>query len=324
MLPLIAILTFASVTFLALALTQQSGARQAAVRTRIGVRHSGGGDVRPRSALREVRSRVPFVDRLPLSAEARERMRAELESAGQPLKVNEYLGLRIASAAAFALAGVLLLNRFDLPSWAIIVAPLALVVPGWALPRAYLSRKRQRRLQQFEDQLPDALTAIAKSLKAGTGLLQALGYAGDATPDPLGRELRSTLRDLQLGADPDLVFTELSERVGSSDMDIAVTAIIIQRSIGGNLSEILTNVTNTIRERAKLKGEIRVLTARQRLTGNLVSLLPVAVGAAFVLLNPKMGDLLLHETAGQIGLAIGLAFELVGIWLIRRLAVIEV
>jgi tight adherence protein B len=244
--------------------------------------------------------------------------------AGQPLKVNEYLGLRIAAAATFAVGGAILLSRFDVPTWVVLLASIVLVIPGWALPRAYLSRRRERRLQQFEDQLPGALTAIAKSLRAGTGLLQALAYAGESTEDPLGQELRSTLRDLQLGADPDLVFTELSERVGSSDMDIAVTAIIIQRSIGGNLSEILSNVTNTIRERAKLKGEIRVLTSRQRLTGNLVALLPVAVGAGFVLLNPKMGDLLLHETAGQIGLAIGIAFEIVGIWMIRRLAVIEV
>src|SRR5262249_23161475 len=153
----------------------------------------------------------------------------------------------------------------------------------------------------------------------GTGLLQALAYSANETPDPLGLELRGALRDLQLGADPDDVFTHLAERVGSSDMDIAATAIIIQRTIGGDLSEILTNVTNTIREREELRGEIRVLTARQRLTAMLISMIPVLLAGVFLLLNRDMGELLFTRVAGQIAFAVGVGFELFGIWLIRRL-----
>jgi tight adherence protein B len=187
-----------------------------------------------------------------------------------------------------------------------------------------MARRREARLIAIEEQLYDALSAVSKSLRAGNGLLQALERAAQETPAPLGAELRGTLRDLQLGADAEVVFTKLSERVGSADLDIAVTAILIQRTVGGNLSEILGTVTNTIRERASLQREIRVLTSRQRVTGNLIAGLPVVVALAFAFMNPAMGEILIHKTAGHIAIGIALAFEVLGLWLIRRLAKIEV
>jgi tight adherence protein B len=120
------------------------------------------------------------------------------------------------------------------------------------------------------------------------------------------------------------VFGALSERIGSHHLDIAVTAIVIQRNVGGNLAEILMNVTNTIRERLNLQREIWVLTSRQRLTAYLMALLPVVVAIVFNLLNPNMGRLLTTTTPGHIALGGGIVLELFGIWLIRRLAVIDV
>jgi tight adherence protein B len=280
----------------------------------------------PRSVLRgRRRLSLPLLDLFPVSSEARERISRELEQAGWPIRVGEYLLLRVASATAAGVAGLLLLAGLDVGvAWLRVVVVAALVYSGWLLPSLYVSRRRQRRLEQIEKQLPDALTAMAKSLRAGSGLLQALAYAANETAAPLGSELQSTLRDLQLGAEAEDVFGALCERVASPDLDIAVTAILIQRSVGGNLSEILTNVANTIRERAKIKGEIRVLTSRQRLTGNLVALLPVVIAVLFISINPDTGLLLIETTAGQISLAIGIAFELLGLWMIRRLAVIEV
>jgi tight adherence protein B len=266
-----------------------------------------------------------LLDMLPLSSEARERMSRELEQAGWPIRVGEYLSLRLACAAAAAAAGLAVVTSLELEAtWLKAVVAVALLYGGWLLPRFYLSRRRQRRLEQIDRQLPDALTAMAKSLRAGSGLLQALAYAANETPAPLGIELQGALRDLQLGAEAEDVFSELSQRIGSPDLDIALTAIVIQRTVGGNLSEILANVTNTIRERAKLKGEVRVLTTRQRLTGNLIALLPVLVAMAFIAINPDTGELLFSTAPGQISLAIGIGFELLGLWLIRRLAIIEV
>ncbi|MCK9517702.1 MAG: type II secretion system F family protein [Dehalococcoidia bacterium] len=277
------------------------------------------------SVLRANRSsRLPLVDRLPLSPQARERMQTELERAGKPLKVSEFLALRLVLALAGALVTYLTLGPRGVHPALLVLAASTMLMLGWMLPRIWLSRQRQQRQRRIEEQLPDALTAIAKSLRAGTGLLQALAYAANETEAPLGPELQATLRDLQLGAEPADVFGELAERINLPDLDIAVTAILIQRQVGGNLSEILMNVTNTIRERAKLQAEVRVLTARQRLTANLIALLPILVAAAFIGLNPDMGMLLIDTTAGRIALAVGLAFEVFGILLIRRLSVIEV
>lgn len=274
---------------------------------------------------RRQRVPLPLPDLVPVSSDARRRISRELDQAGWAIRVGEYLSLRLASAAAAGALGLLVTTALGVdPIWLRAAVAGALAVAGWLLPRMYLSRRRQKRLEQIERQLPDALTAMAKSLKAGTGLLQALAYASHETPPPLGNELESTLRDLQLGAEAEDVFAALSERVGSPDLHIAVTAILIQRAVGGNLSEILLNVANTIRERAKIRGEIQVLTARQRLTGNLVAILPVLIAVAFISINRDTGLLLIETAAGQIALAIGIAFELLGLWMIRRLAAVDV
>src|SRR5205807_2335910 len=136
---------------------------------------------------------------------------------------------------------------------------VALTLAGWYGPRLILAWKRQKRRQAIDKQLPEALTAMAKSLRAGSGILRALDYAAAETPAPLGPELQAVMRDLQLGVDAEEVFRDLSERVSSPDLDIATTGILIQRTVGGNLSEILTQVSNTIRERAEIQSEIGVL-----------------------------------------------------------------
>jgi tight adherence protein B len=154
--------------------------------------------------------------------------------------------------------------------------------------------------------------------------LQALDYAAEQTPEPLGPELQRTIGDLRLGGDPAIVFEELNRRVGSSDLEIVTTAIMIQRTVGGNLSEILATAANTIRERHELKREVRVLTTRHRVTSNIVALLPVLVFSIFYVSNPDVAGLLFTELAGQIALTFAICMELFGFWIMQRLASIEV
>ena len=277
------------------------------------------------SGLRRSRRSLPLSNLLPLSGQAEERMRRELERAGWPIRVGEYLSIRLAAAAAGSTAGLLLLLGVHFgPAGLRVILMFVLALGGWLFPRLLLSRARRKRLEKVEGQIADAVMGMAKSLRAGTGLLQALAYAAKETPAPLGPELHRTLRELQMGAEAEAVLGALSARVGSPDLDIVVTAIIIQRTSGGNLSEILFNVTNTIRERAKIQADIRVLTAQQRISANLMALIPVVIAVLFILLNPDTGKLLINTTVGQIALAVGITFELSGLWLIRRLAVIEV
>ena len=276
------------------------------------------------SVLRARRTSARVLSVLPMSAAAQDRLTRELSQAGMALRASEYLWIRVWCALTLGGLALLLLPAFGVEGPPRALLPLAFALAGWLLPRMYVSRRRKKRLETIEKQLPDALTAMSKALRAGAGLLQALAHAADETPAPLGPELQGTLRDLQLGGEAEDIFTALSERIGSADLNIALTAIIIQRTVGGNLSEILNNVTHTIRERAKIEGEIKVLTSRQRLTANLISALPFLVAGAFLLVNREMGTLLVGTTIGQVALAFSLLLELSGIWLIRKLGVIEI
>ena len=277
----------------------------------------------PAGVLRQHRA-LPFIERLPISAEGREQTQLDLDRAGLRWRVQEYLGLRLGLALGFALIASLLLGAAGLPLILSIVVALLAMVGGWLAPRHYLNRRRRKRMIEVESQLPDALTVIAKSLRAGTGLLQALGFAADETPAPLGPELGSALRDLQLGAEPVQVFRSLAARVGSPDLDIAVTAIIIQRTVGGSLAEILSNVTGTIRERVKIQREVRVLVTRQMLQANLTAGLPVVICLLFIAISPDIGRALINTTAGNIALGFAAFMEIAGLYVVRRMAVIEV
>ncbi|HLF04227.1 MAG TPA: type II secretion system F family protein, partial [Dehalococcoidia bacterium] len=240
-------------------------------------------------------------------------------------RVGEYLTLRLASLVLGSVAALVLVRTLQ-PNAAFLRVLLvaSLTIFGWLLPRLLMSRARKKRLERVERQLPDAVMALANSLRGGLGLLQALNVAASETPAPLGPQLQITLRELQLGAEAEETFGRLVQRLGSKDIDIVVTAILIQRAAGGNLSEILMNVANTVRERAEIRMEIMTLTSSQRLMGNLIAALPVLVAVAFVTLNPEVGKLLFETTVGQIALGVGIAFELLGLWVIRRLVKIEV
>lgn len=324
MLLLIGLLTMAAVAIAVTAGYGQVARRREAINARVGAGDSVA-DPALGSPLREEPGRRLFLVKiLPLSREAEERTRRELEQAGWPIRVREYLALRLIGGISGVLCGVLLAFLLHLPMWMAIIAAIGLGFVGWLIPRMMLTHKRQRRLEQIEKQLAEAVTAMAKALRAGAGFLQALAHVAKETPAPLGPEFRRALRDLELGAEASETLRALSDRINSQDLDIVVTAIIIQKTVGGNLSEILMTVANTIRERAKITAEVQTLTARQRLTANFVAALPVLAALAFILLRPEIGRLLIQTTAGQVSLLLGLILELFGLWLIRRLAIIQV
>ncbi|HEU0072747.1 MAG TPA: type II secretion system F family protein [Dehalococcoidia bacterium] len=249
----------------------------------------------------------------------------KLIRAGWNVTVVEYRFFRLVSAVLVALVMVVVTGLLEVESGVIrFLLVLVVALAGSFLPVLYLGMRRGSRLRQIEDQLPIALTSMSKALGAGTGLLQAMDYAAEQTPKPLGPELARAISDLRMGGDAEIVFEELNRRIGSPDLAIVTTAIVIQRRVGGNLSEILTGAANTIRERHEIHREVRILTARQRVMGNIVALIPVAVAILFYLINPDIGKLLFTETTGQIALAFAIVMELIGIWAIGRLSVIEV
>ena len=195
---------------------------------------------------------------------------------------------------------------------------------GFQAPQVWLSQRCAARFRKLENQLPDALTMVANSLKAGFGLLQALSMAAEQLEHPVSTEFAQTVEETNIGSSLEEAFQALSERNENYDLDMVVTAVLVQRSAGGNLAEILQTVTDTMRERVRIKGEIQTLTAQQRLTGFVIALLPVGVGAMFLVISPEYIKTLFIDPMGRVMLIMSVFLEAIGVVVIRRILSIEV
>lgn len=240
----------------------------------------------------------------------------QLERAGLALNVREYFILRV--TVGVILTAVLFLVA-PLPVLALIGAPVGYLAVGF-----WLRMRIGRRTRKLESQLVELLQMLASGLRAGFGMLQALDAAQEQLPAPLATEIRRTLRDTAMGASIEKALTSLNERIGSTDFDIVITAILIQRSVGGNLAEILDNVAHTMRERERIKGEIRTLTSQQRMTGYVIGGIPAGLGIAFFLISPDFMKLLFTDSLGQMMLAGAVLMECAGFFVISRIVNIEV
>ena len=176
----------------------------------------------------------------------------------------------------------------------------------------------------MESQLVEFLQMLSSGLRAGFGLLQAMESATEQLQPPLSIELRRSMRDTAMGASVDKSLQSLNDRVGSPDFDIVLTAITIQRSVGGNLAEILDNVGQTMRERERIRTEIRTLTSQQRMTGYVVGAIPIGLLGIFSVINPQFIGLLFTDSLGHIMLATAVTLEVIGFLVIRKIVNIEV
>ncbi|MCJ7491685.1 MAG: type II secretion system F family protein [Dehalococcoidia bacterium] len=273
-----------------------------------------------RSLLRRSTSAIPTLRRALDTSSWADRAALDLDRAHISLRVGEYLMLRIFTAALlFAIP--LLAARGQIVGLAVAI-PLALV--GFMLPALYVTLKKRRRLHAIDRQLVEGLSHIANSIRAGFAMLQAIDAAAQRLQPPLSEEFSRLVADVRLGASLEDALTALGNRVGSYDLDMVITAIMIQRSTGGNLSEVLDNVAETIRERDRIRGEIRVLTAQMRFAAWVLSLWPAVLAGIFFLLNPDLMSNLWTEAAGIVLLVIAGILQLLGFFTIRRIAAIEI
>jgi len=240
----------------------------------------------------------------------------ELERAGIPLRVGEYLTLR------FALAVVLFVVVLILAHNLLIALPMLLV--GYFLPRWYVGSRRRSRQAKINQQLVEMLNLVSNSLKSGYGLLQSFEFAARQLSPPLASELKRMLQEANLGAGAEPAFQGLAERINTADMDLVITAINIQRTVGGNLAQVLDGVAYTMRERERIRGEVRTLTSQQRMTGMVIGALPIFIGLLFFAMNPDYMTPLFTETVGKVLLVGAAGSEVVGILVIRALMAFEV
>ena len=244
----------------------------------------------------------------------------ELARADLKLKIGEYLALNIISSAMLAVIGYMISGK------AVLAAVIGAVV-GLFLPRMYVKLQQGRRLIRFGDQLSDMLNLMVNGLRAGWSTPQAMEAVSKELPPPICDEFRRVVQEMQLGVSTEVALDNLLRRIPSSDLDLVITAINVQREVGGNLAEILDTISHTIRERVRIKGEIRVLTAQVMYSGRFLSIMPILILGAMYLMNRKYFTYFVMKESQPIGyIAMGMAATLiiVGSVIMNRIGKIEV
>ena len=245
----------------------------------------------------------------------------ELARADVKLTVSEYVLVQITCMIVLFLVGYMWTHN--------LVGGLGCGALGFALPRLYVKQKQRSRLNAFNNQLGDSITMLASSLRSGYSLLQSLDLVAREAASPTSDEFGRVVREVSLGLSPEEALANLVRRIGSDDLDLVVTAINVQHEVGGNLAQVLDTIANTIRERVRIKGEIRSLTSQQSLSGYVISLLPVALGAALFMLNSSY-ILQLFSTQRIAGIpvialpACSGVMILIGFLVMRKIVAIEV
>jgi tight adherence protein B len=255
---------------------------------------------------------------------AREIARADLR-----LKVSEYLVIWAGLTVGVPILMVVL--SVAMPG---LRNPIVLLVGafiGFMLPRFWLGRRKSSRLNAFDKQLPDTITLIANALRAGSSFLQAIEMVVRESRPPISTEFGRVIREVNLGLAFDTALENMVRRVRSDDLELMATAISIQHTVGGNLAEILDSIAFTIRERVRIKGEIRTLTAQQRLSGYVVGFLPIALAGFLFVAAPGFMQPMFDDRVSVIGLPAGVIIlglggfaMFIGFMLIRKIVDIEV
>ncbi len=221
-----------------------------------------------------------------------DRVSRELARADMKLKVAEYFALIFIASLTLAILGALLQ-----PSSPLISAVIGGVI-GFFAPRFYVKRRQTQRLIKFNDQLSDMLNLMVNGLRAGYSTTQAMEAVSRELPAPISDEFRRLVQEMQIGIPMEKALDNLLRRIPSDDLDFVITAINVQREVGGNLSEILDTISFTIRERVRIKGEIRVLTASVRTSGAVLSLIPVFLSLALWFVSPEYIGSFFTESPG--------------------------
>jgi tight adherence protein B len=195
---------------------------------------------------------------------------------------------------------------------------------GLVLPFGWLKHRRSSRLKRFEEQFPEALDLLSRAIRAGHAFQTAMGMCADELPAPVGVEFRKSYDQQNFGLPLKDTLNELTERVPILDVKFFVTAVLIQRETGGNLSEILDNLAHVVRERFKILRQVRVHTAHGRFTGYVLLALPASLAAVLAWMNPEHMDLLFKERLGQTMILGAIVMQTIGYFWIRQVIKIEV
>ncbi|WP_070120345.1 type II secretion system F family protein [Bacillus marinisedimentorum] len=243
-------------------------------------------------------------------------LEAKLSRAGLDVKPEEFLmfqGIAIVlGAGVFYLAG----------GHVFAAVPGAML--GYMIPRWHLKRKQLSRITDFNDGLPDMISTIIGSLRAGFSFQQALKTVSEEAESPVKEEIEIVLKEMQYGKNIEEALYTLHDRMPSEDLELMIQAILIQRQVGGNLASVLEKIVETIRDRTKIQRQIKTLTAQGRLSGMVIGLLPVILGGVLYVIEPDYIGALFRHPIGMMMVSGGVVSSTAGFIMIRKLTMIEV
>jgi tight adherence protein B len=265
---------------------------------------------------------VAALDRQLARRRASATTRMQLIRAGLDISVAEYLIARLVCAG---IAGIgLWVGFYSQAGNDAVIAAIAGALIGFFIPVIFVGVRRGRRIGAMETQFPDALTMLSSSLQAGSSLGQGIELIAREMTPPISEEFKRVLQEIRLGLSMNEALQNMTDRIGSEDVDLAVTSINVQTRIGGNLVEMLGIITNTIRERIKIKGEIKVLTSQQRMSAYLIGILPPGLAVILYLMNPTYISKLFDPGIGRCMLISAVVLMIAGVVSLNKITQIEV
>jgi tight adherence protein B len=259
---------------------------------------------------------LPALDKIVGQTRAGSWLSRLIEKSGVKTTPSAVVTVSLSSAASGGLIAVLFTGKW----WAGALA----AITGALMPILFLLHKRGARLKRFEEQFPEALDLLSRAIRAGHAFQTAMGMVADELTEPVGPEFKKTFDQQNFGLPLREALNELSERINILDVRFFVTAVLIQRDTGGNLAEILDNLAHVVRERFKIRRQIRVHTAHGRFTGYVLLALPAALGIALSFINADHMNLLFRERMGQMMLIGAIIMQSIGFFWIRQIVKIEV
>ena len=264
-------------------------------------------------------SRLPWLDSLLHRFNLADSLSDNLLRAGVPMRAGEFVFIQLVTTTLAGFLAFLLL-----PGVMGGVGPaLAAGLLGFFGPVLWLRMKRGKRLKQFEQDLPDALELISSSLRAGYGVVHGFDIVARENGGPCGEEFGQVLQEVTLGAELDTALARINDRVDSEDARLLATAVAVQRRTGGNLVDVLTQMAHVLRERQRLRREVQVITTAPRVSGYVVSFLPVALMIGMYFLSRYYLEMLFDEPIGRIALVFSAVLVVIGLTINRRIASVE-
>ncbi len=239
----------------------------------------------------------------------------KMQQADWPLLGSEY---EVILAIFGMLCGIITLAA-TLKPWIALASGFAGMIVGLMFLDIYIKRRQKA----FTNQLGDMLTMVANALRAGFSFMQAFELIAREMDAPIGREVQKVVNEVNVGATLETALENMQKRVNSPDFELVVTAVLIQRQVGGNLAQILDTISGTIQERVRMRREVLALTAQGRMSGIVLSVLPIGLGVILTLINPDYMKPLFNETIGQMAIAGALILEVIGFYIINRIVDIK-